>query len=86
MNYRNTNLKILMHCFTGFFILQKILDLNSFFSASGIITFKNSFRFKIIHFYIIPNENLIIETDSKPFLFTYTNERKKMNLVIFNIH
>ena len=32
-----------MHCFTGSTeFAKKLLDLNSFFSASGIITFKNS--------------------------------------------
>ena len=41
--YKNTNLKILMHCFTGSYnFFNKLNDLNSYFSASGIITFKNS--------------------------------------------
>ena len=41
--YKNQNLKILMHCFTGSKdFAKKLLTLNAFFSASGIITFKNS--------------------------------------------
>ena len=36
-----------MHCFTGSTeFAQKLLDLNAFFSASGIITFKNQFHYK----------------------------------------
>ena len=61
------NLKILMHCFTGSSqFAKKLLDLNAFFSASGIITFKNSIELQET-FKIIPNERLLIETDS-PFL------------------
>ena len=61
------NLKILMHCFTGSTqFAKKLLDLNAFFSASGIITFKNSIELQET-FKIIPNEKLLIETDS-PFL------------------
>ena len=42
-NYKNKNLKILMHCFTGSYqFSKKLSDLGAFFSASGIITFKNS--------------------------------------------
>ena len=41
--YKNEKIKILMHCFTGSKnFAEKLLDLNAFFSASGIITFKNS--------------------------------------------
>ena len=42
-SYKKHNLKILMHCFTGSKkFAEKLLDLNAYFSASGIITFKNS--------------------------------------------
>ena len=42
-SYKNDKLKILMHCFTGSFEFSKnLLLLGAFFSASGIITFKNS--------------------------------------------
>ena len=41
--YKNQKLKILMHCFTGSKeFSEKLMTLNSYFSASGIITFKNS--------------------------------------------
>ena len=56
-----------MHCFTGSYeFAKKLLDLNCYFSASGIITFKNSSDLRETFAYI-PNEKLIIETDS-PFL------------------
>jgi len=66
-SYKNYNPKILLHCFTGSLILaQNLMNLNSFFSASGIITFKNSVSLQNT-FKVIPEEKLLIETDS-PFL------------------
>ena len=65
--YKNQNLKILMHCFTGSLeFSKKLLSLDAFFSASGIITFKNSIDLQNT-FKTIPLEKLLIETDS-PFL------------------
>ena len=65
--YKNKNLKILMHCFTGSLeFSKKLLSLNAYFSASGIITFKNSLDLQKT-FETIPLEKLLIETDS-PFL------------------
>ena len=65
--YKNNNLKILMHCFTGSLEFSKKLQtLGAFFSASGIITFKNSTDLQDT-FKTIPLEKLLIETDS-PFL------------------
>ena len=41
--YKDQKPKILMHCFTGSYIFYKKMEkLNSYFSASGIITFNNS--------------------------------------------
>ena len=61
------NLKILMHCFTGSLTFAlKLMELNSYFSASGIITFKNSTDLQNT-FKELPLERLLIETDS-PFL------------------
>ena len=75
-NYKNTDLKILMHCFTGSLnFARKLLDLNSYFSASGIITFKNSIDLRET-FSLIPNEKLIVETDS-PFLAPMPMRGKK---------
>ena len=56
-----------MHCFTGSkSFAKKLLDLGAYFSASGIITFKNSVELQDT-FRSIPTEKLLIETDS-PFL------------------
>ena len=65
-NYSN-KLKILMHCYTGSNeFAKKLLNFNTYFSASGIITFKNSVQLQDT-FKIIPENKLLIETDS-PFL------------------
>ena len=65
-----------MHCFTGSYeFAKKLLDLNSYFSASGIITFKNSSDLRDT-FSAIPNEKLIVETDS-PFLAPIPMRGKK---------
>ena len=56
-----------MHCFTGSTeFANKLLTLESYFSASGIITFKNSSVLQET-FRLIPNDKLLIETDS-PYL------------------
>jgi len=74
--YKNKDLKILMHCFTGSKNFAKnLLDLNAYFSASGIITFKNSLDLQKT-FQFIPLEKLLIETDS-PFLSPEPNRGKK---------
>ena len=74
--YKNTDIKILMHCFTGTQEFAcKLLDLNTFFSASGIITFKNSSELRET-FNFIPNNKIIIETDS-PFLAPFPMRGKK---------
>ena len=74
--YKNDNLKILMHCFTGSKIFaEKLLNLNAFFSASGIITFKNSKELQEI-FQFLPLNKILIETDS-PFLAPVPNRGKK---------
>jgi TatD DNase family protein len=74
--YKNKNLKILMHCFTGSKKLaENLLDLNAYFSASGIITFKNSLDLQET-FKFIPLQKLLIETDS-PFLAPEPNRGKK---------
>tara|TARA_B100000780_G_scaffold230719_1_gene170467 strand:- start:3126 stop:3887 length:762 start_codon:yes stop_codon:yes gene_type:complete len=66
-SYKSKDLKILMHCFTGSLqFSKKLLTLGAFFSASGIITFKNSAELQNT-FKEIPLEKLLIETDS-PFL------------------
>ena len=75
-SYKNQNLKILMHCFTGSLqFSKKLLQLGAFFSASGIITFKNSLELQNT-FKNIPIENLLVETDS-PYLAPIPMRGKK---------
>jgi TatD DNase family protein len=75
-SYKDKNLKILMHCFTGSKkFAEKLLTLNSFFSASGIITFKNSTDLQET-FKFLPFDKILIETDS-PFLAPVPNRGKK---------
>jgi TatD DNase family protein len=75
-SYKNKNLKILMHCFTGTKkFAEKLLTLNSFFSASGIITFKNSIDLQET-FKLLPLDKILIETDS-PFLAPVPHRGKK---------
>ena len=75
-SYKNNDLKILMHCFTGSKeFSKKLLLLNSYFSASGIITFKNSIDLQDT-FKSLPLDKILIETDS-PFLAPVPNRGKK---------
>ena len=74
--YKNSNIKILMHCFTGSKeFAKKMMTLNAYFSASGIITFKNSIDLQET-FKIVENEKILIETDS-PFLAPVPMRGKK---------
>ena len=74
--HKDDNLKILMHCFTGSKkFADKLLNLNSYFSASGIITFKNSTDLQNT-FSTLPLNRILIETDS-PFLAPVPNRGKK---------
>ena len=64
---KNSNLKVLIHCFTGSKdFAKKLIDLNFYISVSGIITFKKSNELADI-VSSIPVENLLVETDS-PYL------------------
>ena len=74
--YKNSNIKILMHCFTGSKeFAKKLIDLDAYFSASGIITFKNSTDLQNT-FKEIPLNKILIETDS-PFLSPVPMRGKK---------
>ncbi len=65
-----------MHCFTGSKkFSEKLLKFNTFFSASGIITFKNSTELQET-FKSLPLDRILIETDS-PFLAPVPNRGKK---------
>ena len=64
---KNSNLKVLIHCFTGSEeFAKKLIDINCFISISGIITFKNSVDLANT-VSSIPLEKLLVETDS-PYL------------------
>ena len=74
-SYKRHKLKILMHCFTGSKqFAEKLLTLNSFFSASGIITFANAIDIQET-FKFLPSDKILIETDS-PFLAPVPNRGK----------
>ncbi len=74
--YKNKKLKILMHCFTGSLKFAKsLLDLGAYFSASGIITFKNALELQKT-FKFIPLNKILIETDS-PYLAPVPNRGKQ---------
>ena len=74
--YKNKNLKILMHCFTGSKeFAENLLSFGAYFSASGIITFKNSLELQET-FKSIPLNKLLIETDS-PYLAPVPNRGKE---------
>ena len=82
--FKNSNMKTIIHCFTGSKdFAKKLLDLNCYISFSGIITFKNS-KELLSTASIIPAENLLIETDS-PYLAPAPN-RGKSNEPAFIIH
>ena len=75
-DYKDQKLKILMHCFTGSQkFAEKLLRFDSFFSASGIITFKNAIDLQET-FKFLPLDRILIETDS-PFLAPVPNRGKK---------
>tara|TARA_B110000438_G_C15733890_1_gene615452 strand:+ start:38 stop:811 length:774 start_codon:yes stop_codon:yes gene_type:complete len=64
---KNSNLKTLVHCFTGTKEFAKnLLNIDAYISISGIVTFKNSTDLaNTVSF--IPNNKLLVETDS-PYL------------------
>jgi len=64
---KEKDFKILIHCFTGSRNFAfKLLDLNAYISASGVVTFRKSQILANI-FKEIPNEKILVETDS-PYL------------------
>ena len=64
---KEKDFKILIHCFTGSRDFAfKLLDLNAFISASGVVTFKKSIELAAT-FKDIPNNRILVETDA-PYL------------------
>lgn len=81
---KNSNLKVLVHCFTGSKdFAKKLIDLNFYISVSGIITFKNSNELSDT-IASVPITNLLVETDS-PYLAPAPHRGKK-NEPSFIIH
>ena len=83
---KNSNLKVLIHCFTGSKeFAKKLIDINCYISVSGIITFKNSDELtKTVA--SIPIENLLVETDS-PYLspLPYRGKSNEPSYIIYTI-
>ena len=74
--YKKHKPKILMHCFTGTYKFYKQMEeLDSYFSASGIITFNSSKELQNT-FSKIASNKLLVETDS-PFLAPIPMRGKK---------
>ena len=74
--YKKHKPKILMHCFTGTYKFYKQMkELDSYFSASGIITFNSSKELQNT-FSKISSNKLLVETDS-PFLAPVPMRGKK---------
>ena len=64
---KEKDFKILIHCFTGSREFAfKLLDLNAYISASGVVTFKKSSDLAST-FKDIPNNRILVETDA-PYL------------------
>ena len=83
---KNSNLKVLIHCFTGSKeFAKKLLDINCYISVSGIITFKNSIDL-INTVSSIPIEKLLVETDS-PYLapFPYRGKSNEPSYIVQTI-
>ena len=78
------DLKILIHCFTGSKEFAfKLIDIGSYISASGVITFKKS-QDLANTFKQIPISNIMVETDS-PYLAP-TPLRGKPNEPSYIVH
>tara|TARA_Y100000590_G_scaffold176804_1_gene202020 strand:- start:2666 stop:3439 length:774 start_codon:yes stop_codon:yes gene_type:complete len=81
---KNSNIKILMHCFTGSKdFAKKLLDLDCYISVSGIITFNKSESLSDT-ISLIPINRLMVETDS-PYLSPVPH-RGKSNEPSYIIH
>ena len=83
---KNSNLKVLMHCFTGTKVFaKKLIDINCYISVSGIITFQNSKELAET-ISTIPLERLLVETDS-PYLAPapYRGKKNEPSYIIHTV-
>lgn len=66
--YKNKPFKMLLHCFTGTSeMAKKCMELGSYVSISGIVTFKKAEAIQEMIKHDIPLDRLLVETDA-PFL------------------
>ena len=73
---KNSNLRVLIHCFTGSMQFAKsLLNIGCYISFSGIITFKNTIEIQEVAKYT-PIDRILVETDS-PFLSPHPLRGKK---------
>ena len=82
----NSNLKVLIHCFTGSKnFAKKLIDMNCYISVSGVITFKNSTELAET-VSSIPIENLLVETDS-PYLtpIPYRGKINEPSYIVYTV-
>ena len=82
----NSNLKVLIHCFTGSKnFAKKLIDMNCHISVSGVITFKNSTELAET-VSSIPIENLLVETDS-PYLtpIPYRGKINEPSYIVYTV-
>ena len=83
---KNSNLKVLIHCFSGTKdFAKKLVDLNFYISISGIITFKKA-DVLVDAVSSIPIENLLVETDS-PYLapIPYRGKNNEPSYIIHTV-
>ena len=74
--YKNKNLSVVFHCFTGSKnLLNFCIDNNYYVSLSGIVTFKNASKLRDVIKHV-PLNLLLIETDS-PFLAPFPMRGKQ---------
>lgn len=65
--YKNSNLKFILHCFSGTELFaKKCLDLNGFLAFGGILTFANSENLRKVCLKV-PMDKILLETDT-PYL------------------
>jgi len=75
LSSRKIKSDFVVHCYTGDKVIaKKLLDLGSYISFTGIITFKKSNELRDVAEYV-PNDKMMIETDS-PYLSPHPNRGK----------
>jgi len=75
LSSRKIKSDFVVHCYTGDkTIAKKLLDLGSYISFTGIVTFKKASELRDVAEYI-PNNKMMIETDS-PYLSPHPNRGK----------